>query len=302
MRGGCVICILVCRDFLHERQAIMSTITVPVFYATTEGHTRRIAEQIASTLRQQGLDSEARDLSAALPPIDWLNIHGVVVGASIYAGRHQKAAEDFAKAEARHLAVRPSAFFSVSLSAGSRKPRKSRRHVRWRRASSKRRAGSRGGSRALLASSPTPATGSSSGRSCGLSPGARARRPMPAATMSSLTGLPCAGLRSRWPPTSFIAGARLTSAVRCDRGEFSAPPARFYPCDGGLFAFVGRTARHESCLSLQRGHRRCPAKIGRSSWIRGSIQRSKPYRCLPDRGLRRRARRWRRPAPAVHCR
>jgi menaquinone-dependent protoporphyrinogen oxidase len=101
----------------------MSTITVPVFYATTEGHTRRIAEQIASTLRQQGLDSEARDLSAGLPPIDWLNIHGVVVGASIYAGRHQKVAEDFAKAEARHLAVRPSAFFSVSLSAGSRKPR-----------------------------------------------------------------------------------------------------------------------------------------------------------------------------------
>ena len=100
----------------------MSTTTIPVFYATTDGHTRRIAEQIASTLRQQGLDSEARDLAAALPPIDWLNIHGVVLGASIYAGRHQKVAEAFATAEARHLAIRPSAFFSVSLSAGSRKP------------------------------------------------------------------------------------------------------------------------------------------------------------------------------------
>src|SRR5512134_3592135 len=100
-----------------------TTITVPVFYATTEGHTRRIAEQIASTLRQQGLDSEAWDLSsAALPPIDWLTVGGVVLGASIYAGRHQKVAEDFAKTEARHFAVRPSAFFSVSLSAGSRKP------------------------------------------------------------------------------------------------------------------------------------------------------------------------------------
>ena len=101
----------------------MSTrITVPVLCATTEGHTRRIAEQIASTLRQQGLDSEARDLGAVLPSIDWLNVHGVVLGASIYAGRHQKVAEAFAKTEARHLAVRPSAFFSVSLSAGSRKP------------------------------------------------------------------------------------------------------------------------------------------------------------------------------------
>jgi menaquinone-dependent protoporphyrinogen IX oxidase len=27
--------------------------TVPVFYATTDGQTRRIAEQIASTLREQ---------------------------------------------------------------------------------------------------------------------------------------------------------------------------------------------------------------------------------------------------------
>ena len=101
----------------------MSTsITVPVFFATTEGQTRRIAEQIASTLRQRGLDSEARDLSAALPPVDWLNVRGIVLGASIHAGRHQKIAQAFAKTEARHLAVRPSAFFSVSLSAGSRKP------------------------------------------------------------------------------------------------------------------------------------------------------------------------------------
>lgn len=99
-----------------------TSITVPVFYATTEGHTRRIAEEIASALREQGMASEATDLAAASPPIDWLTVQGVVLGASIYAGRHQKVAETFAKAEARHLAVRPSAFFSVSLSAGSRNP------------------------------------------------------------------------------------------------------------------------------------------------------------------------------------
>ena len=228
-------------DFVHERQGIMSTsITVPVFYATTEGHTRRIAEQIASTLRQQGLDSEARDLSAGLPPIDWLTIHGVVVGASIYAGRHQKVAEDFAKAEARHLAVRPSAFFSVSLSAGSRKPAE----VEAARALATgfvkaagwepRRVACFAGKLAYTRS------GSSSGRSCGISPGARARRPMPAATMNSPTGLPCAGLRSRWRPTPFMAGARPPSDVRCDRAEFSAPPARFYRAGWRFFAFVGR--------------------------------------------------------------
>jgi menaquinone-dependent protoporphyrinogen oxidase len=96
--------------------------TVPVFYATTEGQTRRIAEQIASTLREQGLVSDARDVSDVVPPFDWANVAGVVLGAPIYAGRHQKAAVDFVRSEAPHLSVRPSAFFSVSLSAGSRNP------------------------------------------------------------------------------------------------------------------------------------------------------------------------------------
>ena len=95
--------------------------TVPVFYATTEGQTRRIADEIASTLREQGLVSEARDVSVAVP-IDWVNVAGVVLGAPIYAGRHPQAAVDFATSEAGHLSVRPSAFFSVSLSAGSRNP------------------------------------------------------------------------------------------------------------------------------------------------------------------------------------
>lgn len=53
------------RRGLIERQAIMGS--VPVFYATTEGHTRLIAEQIASTFREQGLDSEACALSEDMP-------------------------------------------------------------------------------------------------------------------------------------------------------------------------------------------------------------------------------------------
>jgi menaquinone-dependent protoporphyrinogen oxidase len=95
--------------------------TVPVFYVTTEGHTRTIAEHVASTLREQGFDSEARELSRETR-IDWSDVRAVVVGASIHVGRHQRAAVDFARHEARHLNARPSAFFSVSLSAGSRNP------------------------------------------------------------------------------------------------------------------------------------------------------------------------------------
>ena len=97
---------------------------VPVFYATTEGHTRRIAHAIASTLREQGFDSEPLDLESPEAP-DWQHITAAIVGGSIHAGRHQRAVERFVARESRQLAVRPSAFFSVSLSVASRNPKKS---------------------------------------------------------------------------------------------------------------------------------------------------------------------------------
>ena len=95
---------------------------VPVFCATTEGQTRRIAEEIAATLREQGFVSDVHCLSEALPAVNWSDVRGVVVGASIHVGRHQKAAVDFVTREARRLTALPSAFFSVSLSAASRNP------------------------------------------------------------------------------------------------------------------------------------------------------------------------------------
>jgi menaquinone-dependent protoporphyrinogen oxidase len=95
---------------------------VPVFYATSEGHTRRIAEEIASTLRSGGFDSEPIELTADMPTPDWINIAGAVVGASLHVGRHQRAAETFITRQAQHLNVRPTALFSVSLSIASKNP------------------------------------------------------------------------------------------------------------------------------------------------------------------------------------
>jgi menaquinone-dependent protoporphyrinogen oxidase len=93
---------------------------VPVFYTTTEGQTRRIAQRIAEELRWRGLDSVALDVTTreaeALP---WEHLRGAVVGASLHGGRHQPAASAFLRAHANWLNERPSAFFSVSLSAGS---------------------------------------------------------------------------------------------------------------------------------------------------------------------------------------
>jgi menaquinone-dependent protoporphyrinogen oxidase len=92
---------------------------VGVFYGTSEGQTRRIAERIAGILREQGFESEALDLSSAKRVVDWNHIDAVIVGGSIHIGRHQQVVSDFVARELVHLVVRPSAFFSVSLAAAS---------------------------------------------------------------------------------------------------------------------------------------------------------------------------------------
>jgi menaquinone-dependent protoporphyrinogen oxidase len=93
---------------------------IPVFYATSEGQTRRIAERIAATLREAGFTSAAVDLGKDEgQPIDWQQVRGVVVGASLHGGRHQRPAVRFVSSHRHELNARPSAFFSVSLSAAS---------------------------------------------------------------------------------------------------------------------------------------------------------------------------------------
>ena len=96
------------------------TCEVPVFYATTEGQTRKIALYLADRFRRNGFDSSAIDIeSRDISDIDWAHVRGVVVGASIHVGKHQKSAMEFVRAHRDQLNERPSAFFSVSLSAGS---------------------------------------------------------------------------------------------------------------------------------------------------------------------------------------
>jgi menaquinone-dependent protoporphyrinogen oxidase len=102
----------------------MSTFTitcdVPVFYATSEGQTKRIAERIVDRLRAAGLVSSTVDLAGPdAGRIDWHHVRAAVVGASLHAGRHQRAAVRFVRDHAEDLNDHPSVFFSVSLSAAS---------------------------------------------------------------------------------------------------------------------------------------------------------------------------------------
>ena len=94
---------------------------VPVFFATSEGQTRRIAERLAVVLHDHGFDSRAIDVAGPdAACVDWTKVHGAVVGASLHAGRHQKAADTFVRAHVSDLNGVASAFFSVSLSAASK--------------------------------------------------------------------------------------------------------------------------------------------------------------------------------------
>ena len=99
------------------------TCEVPIFFATSEGQTRKIAEALAEMLHQRGLDSCAIDIASGDADwVDWTRVRAAVVGASIHAGRHQRAAARFVRVHAAALNRHPSAFFSVSLSAASSKP------------------------------------------------------------------------------------------------------------------------------------------------------------------------------------
>lgn len=96
---------------------------VPVFFATTEGQTQRIAERLAASLRAAGLGSVALEVtSVAARTMDWSDAKGVVLAASLHAGQYQRAAADFARRNLAHLNAVPSLFVAVSLSAASRQP------------------------------------------------------------------------------------------------------------------------------------------------------------------------------------
>ena len=88
-------------------------------YGTAEGHTAKIAEHMAETLRALGHEAEVRPIGKIGPgePADY---DALVVGGSLHQGRHQRDVRAFVARHAGLLDARPSAFFSVSLAAASR--------------------------------------------------------------------------------------------------------------------------------------------------------------------------------------
>jgi menaquinone-dependent protoporphyrinogen oxidase len=89
---------------------------VLVLYASTHGHTAKIAARIADVLERAGATVDLRPVDSNVNPMPG-EYAAVVAGASIHAGHHQRQMKDWVRRHATSLSAMPSAFFSVSLSA-----------------------------------------------------------------------------------------------------------------------------------------------------------------------------------------
>src|SRR4051812_49129391 len=86
------------------------TTPVLVAYATKAGSTREVAEVVARTLREHGLEADLQpvDEVAALAPYS-----AVVLGTALYTGRVHKAARRFLSGHRDELAELPLAVFAM---------------------------------------------------------------------------------------------------------------------------------------------------------------------------------------------
>ena len=100
----------------HAPDHVFQDADALVVYASTHGHTAKIATRIADAMRAEGLEVDLRDVASAeraLPGRYGL----VVVAASVHKTTHQKEMADWVAARHEALSQMPSVFLSVSLSA-----------------------------------------------------------------------------------------------------------------------------------------------------------------------------------------
>jgi len=88
-----------------------------IVYSTYDGHTAKIVDRIVETLRCFGCQVDVCDLAQPVSrrPID--QYAGVIVGGPLHGGRHPPQITEFVVRHLAKLNEKPSAFFSVSLSA-----------------------------------------------------------------------------------------------------------------------------------------------------------------------------------------
>jgi menaquinone-dependent protoporphyrinogen oxidase len=87
-----------------------------IVYASTHGHTAKIASQLAEAVRRGDCKADIRDARHEPVP-DLTGYDGVIVAASLHGGHHQREVVDWVKRQRDELGDRHSVFISVSLTA-----------------------------------------------------------------------------------------------------------------------------------------------------------------------------------------
>lgn len=89
---------------------------IAVIYHTVEGQSYRIADRIAEIARGDGADVDLFPVASAPDSLDGYD--SVVIGGPIHMSHHHRDLLAFVRRHVAQLRERPSAFYSVSLSAG----------------------------------------------------------------------------------------------------------------------------------------------------------------------------------------
>jgi menaquinone-dependent protoporphyrinogen oxidase len=90
---------------------------VLVLFASTHGHTHKIAERIGERLVGEGLVPSVRSVKEYGSVCDLGKYDGAIIAASVHGGHHQKEMVAFVAPHHTQLNAMPSAFVSVSLTA-----------------------------------------------------------------------------------------------------------------------------------------------------------------------------------------
>jgi menaquinone-dependent protoporphyrinogen oxidase len=92
---------------------------IAVLYGTTQGQTGKIAQRVAGIGRQHGHQVDVVHLAEVDASFDIAAYDGVMVGASIHEGSHQRYVYRWLKAHQAALASMPTAAFTVCLAIRS---------------------------------------------------------------------------------------------------------------------------------------------------------------------------------------
>jgi menaquinone-dependent protoporphyrinogen oxidase len=79
----------------------MNAKPIGVFYATREGQTQRIAEYVAASLRNRGLDAQTQNVGEHKADLDLDRCAAVILAASVHAGAHEREMVNFVRQHIR---------------------------------------------------------------------------------------------------------------------------------------------------------------------------------------------------------